>query len=160
MPDTVIPVKEYIDTAANLASNNPTLLIRQIAIEGNTGKVKVGNGTAAYNDLPYLPINYDLIVRNSQTVHTTDFTAELWFMNFAATSSAAITVDPPSSPVINDRFGVSDIQANAATNNITVDFVTAGQNLLSASQNYIINSDGGAVQFIYCGASIGWVPTK
>lgn len=41
------------DTAANWSSSNPTLLVGEQGLETDTGYVKVGNGTSAWNSLPY-----------------------------------------------------------------------------------------------------------
>jgi len=43
------------DTAANWTAENPTLLAGEIGIESDTLKWKVGNGTAAWNSLAYIP---------------------------------------------------------------------------------------------------------
>ena len=44
----------YIDTAANLASDNPVLGLGQTGKESDTGYVKIGNGTTAWNQLKYV----------------------------------------------------------------------------------------------------------
>ena len=56
MADNVISVKlrTRYDTAANWASNNPVLLSGELGIESDTLKMKVGNGSAAWNSLAYL----------------------------------------------------------------------------------------------------------
>lgn len=41
------------DTAANWTSSNPTLAAREIGIETDTRKTKVGDGVTAWNSLPY-----------------------------------------------------------------------------------------------------------
>lgn len=43
------------DTKANWESFNPVLAERELAIESDTNKIKVGNGTSNWNDLSYLP---------------------------------------------------------------------------------------------------------
>jgi hypothetical protein len=43
------------DTAANWTAQNPTLLAGEIGIESDTLKWKVGDGTAAWNSLAYIP---------------------------------------------------------------------------------------------------------
>ena len=40
-------------TAANAAANNETLSIGEIGFETDTGRIKIGNGAAAWNALPY-----------------------------------------------------------------------------------------------------------
>lgn len=42
------------DTAANWASDNPTLLLGEMGVEIDTRKIKVGDGTTAWNSLSYV----------------------------------------------------------------------------------------------------------
>ena len=44
------------DTAANWALNNPTLAAREFAVETDTLRIKVGNGSDAYNTLQYASV--------------------------------------------------------------------------------------------------------
>ncbi len=160
MPDTLIPVKEYIDTAGNMTTNNPTLLDRQIAIESNTGKVKVGDGSTAWTSLPYLNINNSTNPPTTENVQSANFTAARWRLYQVDTSTTAITVSLFTSPSINDRFSVVDATGTANTNNITIDFTTPSQKLYGTVQNYIINVNGGCADFIYLGATTGWIARK
>lgn len=41
------------DTAANWTAANPTLAVGEMGVETNTGQFKVGNGSTAWNSLPY-----------------------------------------------------------------------------------------------------------
>jgi len=97
---------------------------------------------------------------SSETIEASNFTATMRRINLVDCSAAPLTVTPPSSPAIGDRFAVVDAEATAATNNITIDFDTANQKLYSVEQNYIINVAGGYVEFIYMGTTTGWVATK
>lgn len=47
-------LKVRSDTATNWQSNNPVLLRGEPAFETDTNKLKFGDGTSAYNDLPYV----------------------------------------------------------------------------------------------------------
>lgn len=49
--DTDIQVRA--DTAANWSSNNPTLAADEIALEQDTRRIKFGDGSTAWNSLPY-----------------------------------------------------------------------------------------------------------
>ena len=40
-------------TAAAMTSNNPVLAAGEIGVETDTGKTKIGNGSTAWNSLPY-----------------------------------------------------------------------------------------------------------
>ena len=57
MSELIIPIKQYARTAAQLAAENPILVARQLVIESDTGKMKLGNGTTAYNSLTYLLVS-------------------------------------------------------------------------------------------------------
>ena len=48
-------MKQRRDTAANWTTANPTLLAGEIGIESDTFKWKVGDGSAAWNSLAYIP---------------------------------------------------------------------------------------------------------
>lgn len=50
-PDGVVQLKG--GTYAALSAENPLLAVRELCIEIDTGKIKAGNGTDYYNDLPY-----------------------------------------------------------------------------------------------------------
>lgn len=45
--------KQKYDTSINWTSNNPVLLAGEIGIESDTNKMKVGDGTTAWNNLEY-----------------------------------------------------------------------------------------------------------
>ena len=57
MSELLIPIRQYAYTAAQLATENTILLDKQLAIERDTGKMKLGNGTTAYNSLAYILFN-------------------------------------------------------------------------------------------------------
>lgn len=44
-------------TSMNLIAKNPTLLAGEIVVVTDLGKIKVGDGTHAYNDLPFVKIS-------------------------------------------------------------------------------------------------------
>ena len=50
----VTKIKFRRDTAANWSSKNPTPAAGEPCYETNTGKFKIGNGSTAYNSLPYI----------------------------------------------------------------------------------------------------------
>jgi hypothetical protein len=96
-----------------------------------------------------------------ENIETTTFTALAGIINQVDCSGGAVTVNPPASPVIGMRFAVVDATASAATNNITIDFDSAGQDLYGGAEpTYILNVPGAYVEFIYMGATTGWIGTK
>lgn len=95
---------------------------------------------------------------STENIHTSNFTASKFTLHQVDTSSNAITVTPPGSPNIGDRFAVVDASLNSSVNNITVAF--GSQKIYGANDNYIINVNGGFAEFIYMGSATGWVATK
>lgn len=94
----------------------------------------------------------------TENIHTSNFTASKFTLHQVNTTSAAITVTPPASPQVGDRFAVVDARLTAATNNITIAF--GSQKVYGSNDNYVINVNGGFAEFIYMGSSTGWVATK
>lgn len=72
-------------------------------------------------------------------------------------SAAPVTITPPASPSAGDWFSVSDAVAIAATNNITVDFAAAGQNLHGAAVNFTLDTDRQVAKFAFVSSTIGWI---
>ena len=59
------------DTASNWSSKNPVLSQGEGAFETDTGNMKIGDGSTAWNDLEYrqqLPFTYDLT--SADNTHT------------------------------------------------------------------------------------------
>lgn len=48
-----IRIKQKIDTAENWQQYNPILLDREIGVDSTNRKIKIGDGIASWNDLPY-----------------------------------------------------------------------------------------------------------
>lgn len=62
-------VTEIRNTAAWFTANNPVLGVRQIGVETDTGKIKIGDGTMAWNSLAYN-------IKPPSTIPATDHTME------------------------------------------------------------------------------------
>lgn len=85
------------DTAANWSSVNPVLLKGEIGIEIDTRKMKVGDGTSAWNDLKYLKDDIVIASANPATTDKDYDLGEFWlnqtdktfFVMVAKTESAA-----------------------------------------------------------------------
>lgn len=86
-----------------------------------------------------------------------DFTASKNRLELVDVSGGPVTVTPPASPNAGDRFGVSDSRANASVSNIAVSFTGAGDNFHGGANDHTIDTDAGAVEFIYTGATVGWI---
>lgn len=87
---------------------------------------------------------------------TSTYNANPWQLVPVNTTGGAVTVNPPSSPDPGDEFGVFDSRSQAGTNNITIDFVTAGQNLNGSSVNEVMSTNGDSRSFRYIDSTIGW----
>ena len=61
-------------TASRWTSTNPILLAGEIGVETDTSKLKVGNGTTAWNDLAYTGVD----VQNIAYTHTQNAISSLW----------------------------------------------------------------------------------
>ncbi len=131
MPEVTIPIKQAGDTAANLASSNPTAYDKQLVLETDTLKFKVGDGVTAYNDLGYF--------NNAPGELTADELAAI--QGAAAPSGAnvfATMADVGSGLSIGDAIG-------GALNNQLL--ITDGSGNLSEIPN-IIDSSGGGTLFL------------
>jgi len=71
------------------------------------------------------------------------------------TSTTAITVTSPTNPLADQEFGVADGTANAAANNITIDFGT--DNFNGSVGTFKINRNGRGVKFSYVDTTTGWI---
>lgn len=71
-------------------------------------------------------------------------------------TGGAVVVNPPASPTAGQIFAVFDSRSQAAVNNITVDFITAGVNLNGVAANYVLSTTRGYVEFKYINATTGW----
>jgi len=89
-----------------------------------------------------------------------DFTAIKGLLHPVNTLDGPVVVAPPPSPIAGDRFSVTDSRANAGTNNITVDFITAGQNFHGGDNNSVLSVDTDFVQYVYVDSTIGWITER
>lgn len=77
-------------------------------------------------------------------------------------SGGAVTINPPATPEPGDRFSVVDSRFSSSINNITLDFVTAGQNVHglvnpAASANMVMNTPGALITCTYVDDVVGWI---
>jgi hypothetical protein len=67
--------REYASAlAASWAANNPVLPIGQVAVESDTGRIKVGDGSTAYTSLPYGPSTLSSLTVSDLTASRAVFT--------------------------------------------------------------------------------------
>ena len=75
----------------------------------------------------------------------------------ADSSGGSFSLTVPAGAIPGEKIIVSDSFFSAGTNNITIDFTTNSQSLFGTVQDYILNVNGGQVEFTYMDATIGWV---
>jgi len=149
------------NTASNVGSGAGQPFKQKSGVDLEFRSIAAGNGVSVTNNTSDISIaTPQPQPAASETIETANFTATMRRINLVDCSGGAKTVTPPASPVINDRFSVSDAKASANTNNITIAFDAANQKLFGTEQDYIMNVAGAYVDFIYVGTTIGWIATK
>jgi len=113
----------------------------------NTGTISGGTITGTIDN----QVNWDT------TAKTAGFTAVAGNGYFVNTTSGAITVTLPATPTAGDLVGIKDYANTADTNNITID--RNGSNIQGTANDFIINTEGAAVTFIYVDGTQGWLTT-
>jgi hypothetical protein len=138
--------------ASRFASGNYDLNVNQDT-SGRNGQVLTYN--ASLNQIELKPNSGPVIISevNSNTVLSTLNV----FLPVNVTSNTVEIDLPAGTPSAGDVLKITDSRANAGTNNITIDFISAGDNFHGSSQNAVLNLDGSTVTFTYINAAIGWV---
>lgn len=142
-------------TAANLRIHLDDVTIHRVINDAGSSTTDLWSADKIGSEIS--GVSTALIIATEKTANFTAVKKELVPVDVA---TIPITVTPPATPVTGDIFAIVDSRFNAATNNITIDFTTATQNLYASLNNWIINEDGGYVEFIYISATIGWVARK
>lgn len=126
-PTTVqVRLQLRADTAANWTSVNPTLLNGELGLETNTNKIKIGDGSTAWNSLAYFPfvvsggtVTGNLEIGTTGTLTFEGSTADGFETTLAVTNPTAdrtITLPNQSGTVIvsgNASIVNADISATA-----------------------------------------------
>jgi hypothetical protein len=138
--------------ASRFASGNYDFDVNQDTT-GKAGQILTYN--ASLNQIELKPNSGPVIISevNSNTVLSTLNV----FLPVNVTSNTVEIDLPAGTPSSGDVLKITDSRANAGTNNITIDFISAGDNLHGSSQNAVLNLDGSTVTFTYINAAIGWV---
>lgn len=157
--DNVTSHFQAIDTALGTIDTKQALVSANDTTEGYLfDKIVAGTGVVIteLNDAgdEDLQIQAGLVLTSEQTGTINANVNDLIPVDVSAGTA---TVNPPASPAANDTFAVSDSRGNALTNNITVDFVTATQNLHGTSQNDVININEQYREYVYVDSTIGWI---
>ena len=106
--------RQKIDTSTNWTNNNPILLLGEIGIESNTGKLKVGNGSSRWNVLGYIGITTEYIEAN-YVAKNTNVSASLITINQNSNLGNATNLQAALNYIANVFAGtqkVSKLSAN------------------------------------------------
>lgn len=96
-------------SAATLTSVNETPLVRELVIETDTGKIKLGDGATAWNDLPYLPggeggVSLAEVVVDATTAYTVLDAHSNVYRRLTNAAAKTITVGPQSGEALADDY--------------------------------------------------------
>ena len=88
------------------------------------------------------------------TVKTGDFTAANGEGYFVDTSSGAVTMTLPASPIAANIVSVKDYAYNFGTTALTV--ARNGQDIFNIAQDLTVNTEHAAFALVFTGATNGW----
>ena len=77
---------------------------------------------------------------------------------FTDTSSSAFNLTLPASPSAGNVVAVADYANNWGTNNLTI--LRNGSNIEGSASNFVCNTNGATITFVYVDATKGWVCTN
>jgi hypothetical protein len=134
------------DTAANWTSANPTLLAGEQGFETDTGRIKIGNGSTAWNSLAYFA-NPLALVAGTASTPPLDFAAGT---NTTSAIAGAVEYDGSvfySSVATSTRGTIPSEQTILLNTAYTLTSQTAAQKLFNASTNGAVTLPVGTYQF-------------
>ena len=91
------PIQLKGGSAMAMAAANPLLQRREIAVEVDSGKIKVGDGYTYWNDLPYSGASSDSLA-NGQIYMLVNFPDE-WKPEIDAIDTFTLNLNQPITPV-------------------------------------------------------------
>ena len=138
------------------ATSGPTLTRTAIIASSNSGNAVTFSGTVTV--FVSYPAEY-AVFSNSvlawQTVQTSSFTAVAGRAYPVNTTSNAVTVTLPASPVAGNLITVIDYAATASTNNITI--APNGSKINGSTNNLLISTARLSYNLVYIDATQGWI---
>lgn len=140
-------------TAAQWTSANPTLAAGEAGAETDTKKLKIGDGSTAWNSLAYIGGSGGGI--SWQAVKTSAFTAIAGEGYPCNTTSGAFTVTLPASPTAGQQITLTDYAGTWNTNNLTVN--PNGGKVNGSTGNTVLSTSRGSVQLVYVDSTQGWL---
>lgn len=162
---TTVQVKLKLrgDTAANWTSVNPVLLANELGRETDTGKIKIGNGSTAWNSLAYQPFgasitNADIAANAEIAVSKLADGAARQVLQTAANGTDVEWTNSLDLPGTLDVTGAATFDSSVTiTGDLTVNGTTTNintQNLVVEDKNIIlgdvttpsdVTADGGGI---------------
>ena len=147
--------REYATaSAADLAANNPVLQAGQLAVESDTGLMKVGNGSTAYTSLPYGPTSLTSLTLLNATANG------VLYANGSGqlTSVAGFTFDGTNA-VLHGSISASEFVDTEASFSWDSATATPGSSIGAAPKTTVIHqnmrrcvvNDSGVVQYYLLG---------
>lgn len=146
-PTTVqVQIQLRADTAANWASENPTLLANEVGLETDTKKLKVGDGTTAWNTLAYFPsiVTGGTVLGNLEIGTTGTLTFEGSTANDFETTLAVTDPTADRTITLPDQSGTVVVTGNASIvdADIAANAEIAVSKLANGTVNQVLVTDG------------------
>jgi len=133
-------------TASDASSNNPTLAEGEPGFETDTGRLKIGDGSTAWNSLPY--------ITRAVVAKTAAYTADVADRGVLcdATSSAFTVTLPAASTATDVQLFIKKTDASA--NGVTVD--GNGSETIDGATTQSLPNQYDVIE-IYCDGTEWWI---
>ena len=128
------------DTAAKWTANNPTLATGEAGYETDTNKLKIGNGSLAWNSLSYVKVSQDLDTTSSPTFAGATIDAirvGVTGSNEIDTASGNLTIDSAGGTVtVDDNLVVSgNLTVSGTTTTVNTEEINLADNIIVLNAN-------------------------
>ena len=153
MPDSAERVF-IVEDGTTRTSSNYTLTVKTVS--GTGLALPIGSTTVLYSD--GTNITGKLQTKGYYTPSATYTTVngdQILVDTSGSGISAAVTINLPASPAIGNEVTFIDSGNNLASNNLTVG--RNSSNILGASSNLVVSTNGAAFTLVYVNATRGWV---
>jgi len=77
---------------------------------------------------------------------------------FVDTSSHAITINLPASPLTGDQVRLLDLAGTFGTNNLTVN--RNGKKIMNLTENLVVSKNNASFELVFTGDTYGWKLTE
>jgi hypothetical protein len=148
--------QQRIDTAANWTTKNPTLLVGELGIESDTGKIKCGNGVAKWSSLSYIGVTTEYLEANyvKKTGNAASATKLLTARTIALSGGATGTATSFNGTA-NIAIPVTSIDASKLTGTAAVN--TTGKSASSDKLNHADTRSVNSAPSVYMAMGAGEV---